>query len=238
MVIKMILDRLWDLKNIGVSMIVVGHTKRKTVTDIVTDDTFEMLTTNMQENYFNAIKTKLHFLGVASVNREIELTKKKQRMGGDKEVGKVIGESRVITFRDDNFNIDSKSRFKEIRNQITLDAQELIDTMKEAIELEQKKDGTSKSLEEVAKDQAKEFEIKEAEQLVIKNKELEELEKEELINIDKNKELIKELMVVYNSKDDDAKKEMVKFMKDNEISLKAPETTPTESYENLLSKFK
>lgn len=132
-VVELILDLLWKLKNSGVQFWVVGHTKKKTVNDVVTGDEYDTLTSNMMAKYFNAIKTKLHVLGIASVDRSIEKIKQKQKIGADKVVGKVVGESRIITFRDDNFNIDSKSRFSDITPEINLDPEEFIDAIKDAI---------------------------------------------------------------------------------------------------------
>src|SRR5699024_7523809 len=109
-------------------------TKRKSVSDIVTGEDYETLTSNMMAKYFNSIKTKLHILGVASIDRDIEKVKVKQKMSKeDKVIGKVKGESRVITFRDDNFNIDSKSRFADIVPQIDLDADQFIKAIQDAI---------------------------------------------------------------------------------------------------------
>lgn len=70
----------------------------------------------MSMRSFNKLKTKLHFLGVASINREIS---KEKKNGKDKNV--IKSESRRITFRDDNYAIDSKSRFAEIVDEIPLD---------------------------------------------------------------------------------------------------------------------
>lgn len=230
-VIDLILDRLWELKKVGISYIVVGHTKRKTLNDITTGEPYEMITTNMSEKYFNAIKTKLHFLGVATVDREIELEKKKQRMGEDKEIGKIIGESRIITFRDDNFSIDSKSRFAEIASKIPLTSDDLIKAMNDAILTEQKKDGIYKSIEEVKKDQEEEKEIKVEKEL--ENKKL-------VINEERNLELIGELQKIYSSASDDAKKELVVYLQEKGLSFKKENagSIPTTYYEEALAKFK
>lgn len=133
-VVELILDVIDRLNAHGIKTWVVGHTKRKSVSDIVTGEDYETLTSNMMAKYFNSIKTKLHILGVASINRDIEKVKVKQKMSKeDKIIGKVKGESRVITFRDDNFNIDSKSRFADIVPQIDLDADQFIKAIQDAI---------------------------------------------------------------------------------------------------------
>lgn len=144
--IEIVLDRLWALKKVGVSFIVIGHTKTRNVTDPVTGEDYMQLTTNMTQKYFNAIKTKVHFLGVAAIDREIvkEKTGKKNIVTGqDIKKGVVKGETRKITFRDDNFVIDSKSRFSNIVESIPLDADALVKAITDAIANEQNKSGVS-----------------------------------------------------------------------------------------------
>ena len=110
----------------------------------------------MSQKYFNAIKTKVHFLGVASIDREIvkEKTGKKNVVTKkDIEKGVVKSETRKITFRDDNFVIDSKSRFADIVESIPLDSDELIKAVTDAIKSELAKSG--KSFDEAKKEQEK-----------------------------------------------------------------------------------
>lgn len=158
--IEIVLDRLWALKKVGVSFIVIGHTKTRNVTDPITGEDYMQLTTNMNQKYFNAIKTKVHFLGVAAIDREIikEKTGKKNVVTGQEiKKGVVKGETRKITFRDDNFVIDSKSRFADIVESIPLDANALIKAVTDAIAAEQKRSGVP--IEEVkARQEAKEQE--------------------------------------------------------------------------------
>ena len=153
--IEIVLDRLWALKKVGVSFIVIGHTKTRNVTDPVTGEDYMQLTTNMPQKYFNAIKTKVHFLGVAAVDREIvkEKTGKKDFVTGEViKKGVVKGETRQITFRDDNFVIDSKSRFSDIVDKIPMDVDAFIKAITDAIAVEQKKSG--KTIEETKEEQA------------------------------------------------------------------------------------
>ncbi len=155
--IEIVLDRLWALKKVGVSFIVIGHTKTRNVTDPVTGEDYMQLTTNMSQKYFNAIKTKVHFLGVASIDREIvkQKTGKKNVVTGEAiQKGVVKGETRKITFRDDNFVIDSKSRFSDIVESIPMDADALIKAITDAIANEQNKSGVS--MDDVKKKQEEE----------------------------------------------------------------------------------
>ena len=160
---EIILTRMWELKKIGVSMFIIGHTKKRTMTDVATGIEYDMLTTNMSHRYFNALKTKLHVLGVASINREITQTKTGRKVGKGKDrkdeiKGSIENETRIITFRDDNFNIDSKSRFSEITDTIVLSPDEFIKAVEEAIKIEHDKQEGNKSIEDTKAEQAVEKE--------------------------------------------------------------------------------
>lgn len=175
--IEIVLNALWSLKTVGVSFIVIGHTKSKNIIDPVTGEEYAQLTSNMTQKYFNAIKTKVHFLGVAAIDREItrKSTGKKDNKGNDIKKGVVQGESRWITFRDDSYTIDSKSRFADIVDRIPLDADALIKALTDAIKAEASKSGMDiKTLEksQAKADQAKAKQVAEAEKAHKSQKEL------------------------------------------------------------------
>lgn len=142
---EIVLDSLWRLKEVGVSFIIIGHVKQKEQEDVTSGQKYTSLTTNMSIRDFNAIKTKLHFLGVASIDREIiqEKTGKKDNKGKEITKGVVAKESRRITFRDDSYSIDSKSRFAEIAAEIPFNVDSLIKALEDAIKAEQSKSGKS-----------------------------------------------------------------------------------------------
>ena len=154
-VIETMLEPLWELKKVGVAFAVIGHTKQKDVEDVKSEEKYSLLTANVSQKYFNAIKTKLHFCGLAYINRDIvqRETSKKDNKGKTIVKGKVAGESRVINFRDDTYSVDSKSRFAEITPQIPMDADAFIKAMEDAIKSEQAKSG--KSLADAKKKQKK-----------------------------------------------------------------------------------
>ena len=136
MAIELVLNKLWSLKTVGVAFIVIGHTKIREVQDATTGQTYVTLTTAISQKYFNAIKTKLHVLGVAAIDREIvqQKTGKKNIATKKEETRNVVAnETRIITFRDDNYTIDSKSRFADIVDSIPLDADEFIKAINDAI---------------------------------------------------------------------------------------------------------
>ena len=168
--IEIMFEQADRLEAVGVKVWWVGHVKNKSLTDIATGETYEVLTSDQQQNYFNALKKNLHFLGLAYVDREIikEKTGKKNIVTKKEETKSVVSqETRKIKFRDDNFCIDSGSRFKDIVSQVDLDAEQFVNAMMDAIKAEQVKSG--KTFEESKK------ENEEAE--VAKLKEIAETEK-------------------------------------------------------------
>ena len=194
--IELMFNKIAELRNVGVSTIIIGHIKTKNVTDPVTGETYQTLTSDQQQNYFNALKKNLHFLGLAYIDRQIvkEKTGKKNIVTGKEEsVNKVKGEARKIKFRDDNFCVDSGSRFAQIVEEIDLDAGQFIQALTDAIKAEQSKSGKS-------------FEESKAEQ--------EKAEAENLKQIAKNEENKRNAKALEN-----VISEITAFIKDNKSNL-------------------
>lgn len=179
--ISMMLDMMTKLRDVGVAVIVIGHVKTKEISDAVSGETYQILTSDQQQNYFNAIKKNLHFLGLAYIDRTIakEKTGKKNIVTNkDEVVGKVKEETRKIKFRDDSYAVDSGSRFAGIVPEIDMDADAFIDALTNAILAEQKKSGktvaeTKKEQDKAAKAEAKR--VAKAEKEGKAHKELEEV---------------------------------------------------------------
>lgn len=176
-----------ELKKVGVSTIVIGHVKTKDVTDVVSGETYQTLTSDQQQNYFNTLKKNLHFLGLAYINREIIKEKTgKKNIATNKEivVNKVSEETRKIKFRDDNYAVDSGSRFAEIVSEIDMNVDDFIQALTDAIMAEQKKSGKSvdeTKAEQKAKADAETKRIAEKEEASRIQKELDSV-KSEIVN--------------------------------------------------------
>lgn len=229
--IQLVLDKLWELKAVGVSFIAIGHTKKKDVDDPITGESYSILTTNMSQRYFNALKTKLHFLGVAYIDREIvkQKTGKKNIVTKEEEVkGRVLSESRRISFRDDNYSVDSKSRFADIVDEIPLDADAFIKALKDAILAEHSKGGKSveqseKELKETRKQQEKE--LAEKQKADAANK----------IDEDRNAELLQVIQNKFPDADAATKKSVKEIMKEHDIpNFKNADDIPTAILEQIV----
>ena len=144
--LKLMRDMKAELKKVGVEMWTIGHVKVKAVNDVMTGESYEVLTSDQQQNYFNAWKKDLHFLALAYIDRDIareKSGKKNPKNNQDIMVGKVRGESRRINFRDDSFCVDSGSRFANIVPEIPLDSDAFIKAIRDAIIAEHDKSGVS-----------------------------------------------------------------------------------------------
>lgn len=137
-----VLNLIWKLKSVGVGVWYTGHVKQRQLDDAASGKSYSQLTTNMMNTYFNSIKTKTHILGIAYVDRSIvEENTGKKNMFTKEEIkkNKVSSETRKIMFRDDNYSLDSKSRFFDITEEINLDVDEFIQVIMDAIKTEQNK---------------------------------------------------------------------------------------------------
>lgn len=230
--IQIVLDKLWELKGVGVSFIAIGHTKKKDVDDPITGESYSILTTNMSQRYFNALKTKLHFLGVAYIDREIvkQKTGKKNVVTKQEEVkGKVMSESRRISFRDDNYSVDSKSRFADIVDEIPLDSDAFIKAITDAIMAEHSKG--NKTVEQSKKDLEKARKQKEAEVA-------EKLEHDAANKVDeeKNAELVSTIQNKFSDVSAATKKKVKTFMAEHDIpNFKNADEIPTTNLEAIVA---
>lgn len=230
--IQIVLDKLWELKSVGVSFIAIGHTKKKDVDDPITGESYSILTTNMSQRYFNALKTKLHFLGVAYIDREIvkQKTGKKNVVTKQEEIkGKVVSESRRISFRDDNYSVDSKSRFADIVDEIPLDADAFIKALTDAIMAEHSKG--NKTVEQSKKDleaARKQKEIEVAEKL--------EHDAANKVDEERNAELVTVIQNKFSEASAAVKKQVKAIMNENNIpNFKNADDIPTAVLEKIVS---
>lgn len=154
--IELMLNMMARLRRVGVATIIIGHVKQKQIEDALSGQTYQILTSDQQQNYFNAVKKNLHFLGLLYYDRHIiaEKTGKKEfNSKKDETINRVADETRRIRFRDDGAVVDCKSRFANIVPEIDCDADQFIQALTDAIKAEQSKSGVS--LEDAKKQQAK-----------------------------------------------------------------------------------
>lgn len=230
--LNLILEVFDKLKKVGVSSIKIGHVKKTDITDVVTQETYSKLTSDVTQRYFNGIKNKEHFVALCYIDRELVKikTNKKDKNGNTIMKNKAISESRCISFRDNTYSVDSKSRFADITDEkVPFTPQAFIKAMKDAIIAEKTKHG--KSIKDAEKEQEKREEAKEK-----RAKENSKAIRENKINEDRNMEIVEEIQSLIQSLDDDKKSAMKEVMKKNGIkNFKDAETIPTKKLEEVLS---
>ena len=146
---ELLQEQLFKLRTVGVAFSVIGHVRQTTITDPITNESYQQITSDVSQRYFNQLKKNIDLIGIAYIDRELT----KSKING-KEVSTVKSETRKIKFRDDNYTVDSGSRMSQIVSEINFDADEFIEAMKNALEAEVKKGG--KSVEDRKKENEKE----------------------------------------------------------------------------------
>lgn len=133
---ELVLDALWRLKSVGINVFVIGHTKNKTMVDVVNDGEYDILTSNLSNRYFTEIATKMDVIGICYVDRNIitEKTNRKDIKGKTIEKNVVASEARKVCFRSDDYVTASKSRFPDIEGVIDLNADDFINAIETSIQ--------------------------------------------------------------------------------------------------------
>lgn len=134
--IEIVIDQIVKLRKVGVGFWYTGHVKRRSNDDAFSGETYDMITTNMSQRYFAAIRNKSHAIGIAYIDRTLtqqEVGKENPITKEKKTITRVVSESRKVKFRDDSYTADSKSRLANITEEVSLDADEILKALKDAI---------------------------------------------------------------------------------------------------------
>lgn len=133
----LILDQIWKLKSVGVSVFIVGHTRRRDVVDPVSGLTYSTMSAAIPLKDFDALKTKMDIVSIAYIDREMTskefgreniVTKKKST------INEVSNEARKIAFRSSAYVLDSKSRFPAIVDEVPMNADAFVQAIQDAID--------------------------------------------------------------------------------------------------------
>lgn len=134
--IEIVINQLIKLRKVGVGFWYTGHVKRRSNDDAFSGETYDMITTNMSQRYFAAIRNKSHAIGIAYIDRTLtqqEVGKENPITKEKKTITRVVSESRKVKFRDDSYTADSKSRLEGITEEVLLDADEILKALKDAV---------------------------------------------------------------------------------------------------------
>ena len=139
-------DMVYRLKAVGITVWIIMHVKTSNITDPVSGETFQQLSSDISQRYFSRLKRNTDLIAVAYADREIvkEKTGKKNPVTHKDEVKGVLkSESRKIKFRDSSYVIDAGGRLAHIVEEIPFSADAFIEAVTRALEEEVKSKGGS-----------------------------------------------------------------------------------------------
>lgn len=206
-VVDMVSSLLFKLRDYGISLFFIGHTKSKNKVDQMTDIEYELVTSNLDNKYYNCIKDKVNVVMCAYIEREMTdlETMKDAFTKKQKQVGKIASEKRVVSFRDEEYAVDVKSHLKHIVPKCELDAQTIINELETAIKKQAEMFHGKKTDEEIK--------TKAEQQLK------EQLEKTIAIKIDDTKEKEEKLDKIKNNLGKINQSDLMDILKKNGVTI-------------------
>ena len=84
-------EKLFALRSVGIAFAVIGHVLQTTVTDPITNESYQQITSDVSQRYFNQLKKNIDLIGIAYIDRELT----KNKVNG-KELSTVKSETRII----------------------------------------------------------------------------------------------------------------------------------------------
>lgn len=228
--IELFLNAMDRLEKVGVHSIIIGHVKRSDTVDPISQETFSKLTSDLSQRYFNCIKNKMDLVALAYIDRTIvaEKTGRKDIKKNDIMINVVTSEARVISFRDNSYATDCKSRFSDIVDKISLDSDAFIKAMQDAIVNEKSKSGKSDA--EIKKEQK--ARDKAAAEAAI---EYSKSAKSNKIDIDRNEDIIAEIKTKFTEASDTIQAAVKIQMQKVGLSNFKDVEVPTEALESVLA---
>lgn len=134
--VDLIIKQIVKLKDAGYHLIYIGHTKVKSSTDVMQDNTkFDQLTCSVQPKFYNAIKDKANLAVMCYFENEIVGVKEEKNPFNKKmeKKGTLVNKKRVMLFTDDSNTVDTKTHFEYIVNKADMSADNLIKAVEDAI---------------------------------------------------------------------------------------------------------
>lgn len=143
----LLIQCIGKLQDAGYQVIEIGHTKIKVKEDPISGISYEQLTCNLDNKYYNALKDKVNLVATCYLEKTIENIEEKKNAFTKKmdKVGNLTSEKRVIVFRDDDMAIDTKSHFQYIEPKIEFSTENFINAVETAIQ--KKIEVSSKSID-------------------------------------------------------------------------------------------
>ena len=134
--VDLIIKQIVKLKNAGYHLLYIGHTKVKSSTDVMQENTkFDQLTCSVQPKFYTAIKDKANLAVMCYFENEIVGIREEKNPFNKKmeKKGTLVNKKRVMLFTDDSNTVDTKTHFEYIVNKADMSADNLIKAVEDAI---------------------------------------------------------------------------------------------------------
>ena len=172
---KIVDEKLSALKQAGYGLMVIGHTKLRTIKEqgMTDEQEFQVLDSNLSSDYANIVAHKADVMATINIEREINDAKR------------VIDTKRYIYFRGNGF-INAGSRFSNIAEKVELSADNFIKAIEGAIRASMNTPITDDELKTRKEQEIKDNEIK-AKEFVDKHKAKSSLENGDNLQVKQEK---------------------------------------------------
>lgn len=134
--VDLIIKQIVKLKDAGYHLLYIGHTKVKSSTDVMQENTkFDQLTCSVQPKFYTAIKDKANLAVMCYFENEIVGIKEEKNPFNKKmeKKGTLVNKKRVMLFTDNSNTVDTKTHFEYIVNKADMSADNLIKAVEDAI---------------------------------------------------------------------------------------------------------
>ena len=134
--IDLIIKQIVKLKDAGYHLLYIGHTKVKSSTDVMQENTkFDQLTCSVQPKFYTAIKDKANLAVMCYFENEIVGIREEKNPFNKKmeKKGTLVNKKRVMLFTDNSNTVDTKTHFEYIVNKADMSADNLIKAVEDAI---------------------------------------------------------------------------------------------------------
>lgn len=137
-IIELVNQQLDRLSNAGYAVFWIGHTKDKMKEDVLTGVSYEIVTNNLEDNFFSALEARsqmvMNFVG----EREFENIQSETSKGFDgktttKEVGTSTGITRYIYFRDSGL-VHASCNFPGVPTKVELSVDNFLKVFNQGVE--------------------------------------------------------------------------------------------------------
>lgn len=170
---QIVVEQLTRLNRAGYAVFILAHTKNKELKDELTGEPYEVITNNLNRDYFNAVANLAQMVVNIIIERDI-----------DKE-GRVIGTKRMMYFRSNGL-VDAGGRFEGLPEKLELSAENFMKAFEIGVQ-NSIKVHKPRSQDEIEK-------IKEQERKELEEKRQKLLKEEEVSSSERKDNLIKEVV--------------------------------------------